>query len=172
MQLFSSTNRKYFLLLCVFFFNAIRQMTFAQGHAPEPTMHCDNLQVIDKVKELIEAKKKEGFVILQGGFFNLENNTLCPIMVNLQKRHIYHIIVVGQPELRFLEVALGHEALGGDEVRDRIRQGRDHTYFTYFTYVPPFDGNFLLSVTERLRKRDHFCSAIYIMLKDKALLEK
>jgi hypothetical protein len=171
MKPFSYQKNAIVYLLCLVFFIAFQQKIFAQGQAPAPTMHCDNLQVIDKVKELIEAKKKEGFVILQGGFFNLENNTLCPIMVNLQKRHIYHIIVVGQPELRFLEVALGHEALGGDEVRDRIRQG-DHTYFTYFTYVPPFDGNFLLSVTERLRKRDHFCSAIYIMLKDKALLEK
>jgi hypothetical protein len=139
---------------------------------PPPNMRCDNLQIIEKTKELVNKYQKDGYKIYQGGFYTLEHRTAFPIMVHLKARTIYHFIVVGQPELTFLQVALGHEAFGGDEVRDRIWQRRDHTYFTDFTYDPPFEGNYLFAVTSDVKKKKSFCTAIYVMIKTNALIEE
>jgi hypothetical protein len=132
---------------------------------PQATMRCDNITTIDKAKELITEQRKEGFILVEGGFYELKNGVGLPIMVNLEEKRIYHFIVVGQPDLDFLEVSLGHEALGGDEVRDRIRKKRDKTYFTHFTYVPPFTGNYLYAITEEVKGRKRFCTAVYMMVK-------
>jgi hypothetical protein len=111
------------------------------------------------------AQRAEGFVLVQGGFYELQNSTLCPIIINLEAKRIYHFIVVGQPDLDYLEVGLGHQAFGTDEILDRIRKQRDRTYFTHFTYVPAFTGDYLFSVLEKCRGRKSFSSAIYLMAK-------
>jgi hypothetical protein len=152
---------KYFLI----FFLFTTHICLAQDAPPQASMRCDNPTTIDKVKELIAEQRKEGFILVEGGFYELTNKVILPIMVNLEEKRIYHFIVVGQPDLDFLEVGIGHEAFGTDEVRDRIRKNRDHTYFTHFTYIPPFTGNFLYSITEEVKGRKKFCTAIYMMVK-------
>jgi hypothetical protein len=130
-----------------------------------PTMRCDNLTTIEKAKELVNYYQSQGYEIYHGGFFNLKHRTLCPVVVHLRDKKVYHIIVVGQPELNYMEVALGHDAFGTDEIRDRIRKKRDNTFFTHFAYTPPFEGNYLLSVTEDVKGRKNFCTAIYILMR-------
>ncbi|MFM2385761.1 MAG: hypothetical protein RL660_518 [Bacteroidota bacterium] len=132
-------------------------------------MKCDNPQIEAKAKELVEIYKKQGYSIFNGGFLTLEHRTMCPIMLHLKAKTIYHFIVVGQPDLNYLEVGLGHEAFGTDEVRDRIRKHRDHTYFTHFAYVAPFEGNYLLSVTSDVRGKKSFTTAVYVMIKRNAV---
>jgi hypothetical protein len=136
-----------------------------------PPMKCDNLTIISKTKELVEASKAQGFYIFNGGFYELKNENMFPIMVHLKQKTVYHFIVVGQPDLEFLEVGLGHEAFDNDEVRDRIRKKRDKTYYTEFTYVPPFEGNYLLSVTEEVKDKRRFSTAIYVMIKPNAVTQ-
>jgi hypothetical protein len=131
-------------------------------------MRCDNAELEAKTKELVEVYKKQGYLIYNGGFFTLEHRTVFPIMVHLKAKTIYHFIVVGQPGLDFLQVALGHEAFGDDEVRDRIRGRRDKTYFTHFAYVAPFEGDYLLGVQSDVRGRKTFTTAIYVMVKPQA----
>jgi hypothetical protein len=165
---------KYLLLVLVAVFCARNLFAQDEQNGKQrfvPNMRCDNLQIIEKTKELVNKYQAQGYKIYQGGFFNLEHRTAFPIMVHLKAKTIYHFIVVGQPDLTFLQVALGHEAFGGDEVRDRIWNRRDHTYFTDFTYDPPFEGNFLFAVTSDVKKKKQFCTAIYVMIKTNAVLE-
>jgi hypothetical protein len=131
-------------------------------------MKCDNPELEAKTKELVEVYKKQGYLIYNGGFFTTEHRTVFPIMVHLKAKTIYHFIVVGQPGLDFLQVALGHEAFGDDEVRDRIRGWRDKTHFTHFAYVAPFEGNFLLGVQSDVKGKKSFTTAIYVMVKPRA----
>jgi hypothetical protein len=141
----------------------------AQDAPAQATMMCDNPVLVAKAKELILKKKSEGYVLVEGGFYDMTNKVIQPIMVHLDEKKAYYFIVVGQPDLDFLEVGLGHEAFGTDEIRDRIRKHRDHTYFTDFGYIAPFSGNFLLSVTENVKRRKNFCTAIYMMMIPKTL---
>jgi hypothetical protein len=160
------------ILLFPLFVNAQTEITTADmdgRNEKPPVMKCDNLTTIEKTAELVKAKKAEGYYIFNGGFFELKNEELMPIMVHLKRKTIYHFIVVGQPDLDFLEVALGHDAFGTDEIRDRIRKKRDKTFFTEFTYVPPFEGNYLLSVTEACKGRKKFSTAIYVLIKPNAV---
>jgi hypothetical protein len=174
---------KYFLYVCIIIFNGLNccaQTTIitplstsemSGRNYKAPPMKCDNLETISKTKELVEASKAQGFYIFNGGFYELKNENMFPIMVHLKQKTIYHFIVVGQPNLDFLEVGLGHEAFGTDEVRDRIRRKRDKTFFTEFTYVPPFEGNYLLSVTEEVKNKRRFSTAIYVMIKPNAVTQ-
>jgi hypothetical protein len=155
------------LCICLCLGKGIIAQTADPSNTPRPTMQCDNLQIIDKTKEMVNKMQKDGFEIMYGGFFNLDNNEFLPIWINLDKKKVYHIIVVGQPDLKYLEVGLGHPAFGTDEVQDRIRDWRDHTYFTEFTYIPPFDGEFLLSIMSRVRGKKKFSTAIYILESNK-----
>lgn len=155
-------------LYTIFLLITFCKISLAQD-IPTPSLFCDNDSTKKKTIELINAKRTEGFLLLEGGFYQLDNNSILPIMVHLDQKTIYHFLVVGQTDLDFLEVGLGHEAFGTDEVQDRIRKNRDHTYFTNFTYVPPFSGNYLLSVTERCKGKKKFSTAIYLMVKPKKM---
>ncbi len=155
-------NLRLLFILCIFTKNLMAQdslQSFYKG------MRCDNLTTIEKAKELVTFYQKQGYETYRGGFFNFENKTMQPFLIDMSTKASYGIIVVGQPDLNFLEVGLGHDAFGKDEVRDRIRKRRDREFSTFFTYVPPFDGRYLLSVTERVQGRKTFCTAIYVMRK-------
>jgi hypothetical protein len=160
---------KIYLPLLIFLLSLCNSISHAQQrqYTSPLTMQCDNKQIETKVKELVTLKKNQGFDILDGGFMQMENNLMQPIMVNMQMNHLYHFIVVGQPELNYMEVALGHESLGGDIIRDRIRKHRDKTYFTEFNFVAPFSGNFLLAITERVNgMKKGYSTAVYMMHMD------
>ncbi len=148
------------IILCLYSLS-----TFAQKQAPSPTMHCDNLEVINKTKAMVNKKQAEGFEIIQGGFFDMDNGSLLPILVELDSKRVYHFIVVAPPGVKRMEVGIGHEALGRDEVREKILGWRDNLYYTEFTYVPPFQGVFLFSIIEKCKGKENFCSGIYIMAK-------
>jgi hypothetical protein len=159
---------KYLLLLTAIVCNtlfALAQTRDTAAHKPR----CDNQQIIDKTSELVRQYKEQGYYLYQGDFYKLEHNSLMPVLVNLIERTAYGFIVVGQPDLDVLEVALGHNAFGKDEIRDLIRGKRDGVYYTYFTYVPSFTGTYLLSVRERANRRKEFCTAVYVLVKPAAL---
>jgi hypothetical protein len=130
-----------------------------------PNMRCDNPTTVDKAKELVVKYKSEGYEIYRGGFFFLNHNEMLPFFIDMTPSHSYGIIVVGQPDLNYLEVGLGHEAFGKDEIKDKIRKRRDQEFSTFFTYVPPFQGRFLLSIVEKVKGKKNFCTAIYVMRK-------
>jgi hypothetical protein len=150
------------LLINLFWnFNLIAQDTINNG----PNMRCDNPTTVDKAKELVVKYKSEGYEIYRGGFFFLNHNEMLPFFIDMTPSCSYGIIVVGQPDLNYLEVGLGHEAFGKDEIKDKIKKRRDKEFSTFFTYVPPFNGRFLLSIVERVRGEKSFCTAIYVMRK-------
>jgi hypothetical protein len=161
------SKKKIFLLLAFLSIQIVKAQS--QTNTPAP-MRCDNQTIIEKTKELVEKYKAEGYLIYQGNFFDVENNTLFPIQIRLIERTAYGVIVVGQPDLNVLEVGLGHEVFGKDEVKDVIRKQRDNgEFYTYFTYVPAFTGNYLLSIREKYRGHKHFCTAVYVLVKPNAL---
>lgn len=159
-------------IILLFVSSIFVQIASAQTLAADSStgMRCDNKTTIDTTLAIIKRYKEQGYLIYQGGFFDLENNTLFPVQLRLIERTAYGFIVVGQPDLNVLEVGLGHEVFGKDEVRDVIRKKRNpDEFYTFFTYVPAFTGNYLLSIREKFRGKKHFCTAVYVLVKPTAL---
>jgi sugar phosphate isomerase/epimerase len=127
--------------------------------------NCVNADVTKKTQELLEEYKKQGFEIFRGEYLTLENKTEMPIYLQLVQKKVYHIIVVGHPDLMRLEVKLGHAAFGGNEVNDQIIKNRDKTYFTHFSYTPPFTGAFLLTLYEKLKNNPTFCTSVFVLIR-------
>jgi hypothetical protein len=148
-------------IFCIVLANKI----FAQSQYSQ-AKSCINKTVQEKTEELVAEYTKQGYYIYKGEYLTMDNKTELPIYLQLLTRRVYHIIVVGDPNLQRLEVKLGHAAFGGNEVNDQIIRGRDKTYFTHFTYVPPFTGSFLLTLYEKVLKTKSFCSSVFVMVRE------
>jgi hypothetical protein len=127
---------------------------------------CVNKAVQEKTDELIADYAKLGFYVYRGEYLTMENKTEMPIYLQLIKNRVYHIIVVGDPNLQRMEVKLGHAAFGGNEVNDQIIKGRDKTYFTHFNYIPPFTGPFLFTVYEKVINTKTFCTSVFVLVRE------
>ncbi len=159
---FISMKRFFYILLALLF----SQNAFSQQSQYAQNSNCNNTAVIAKTEDIIREYKQQGFHYFKGEYLTMENKTEMPIYLQLLKGKVYHIIVVGHPDLSRLEVKLGHPSFGAHEVNDQIIATRDHTYFTNFTYTPPFTGAFLLTLYEKVKGKSTFCTGAFVLVRE------
>ncbi len=161
---------KFLLLGTIIFLQIVLQGNIAMAQSQYTQgANCINKSIQAKTEELIAEYAKQGFYVYKGEYLSMENRTEMPIYLQLLNKRVYHIIVVGDPELQRMEVKLGHAAFGGNEVNDQIIKGRDKTYFTHFTYMPAFTGSFLLTVYEKVLKTKNFCTSVFVLVREDEL---
>lgn len=109
---------------------------------------------------------KQGFKVYRDAMINMESMVPFPIMVQLQRGHLYEIIFVGNPR------ATNHRMMvydsndrKFDEKFTSRRNGNEATNYIIYEFTPEQTDAFVFEFMTRL-KNENFCGSVCILAAD------
>jgi hypothetical protein len=108
----------------------------------------------------------QGFKVYRDAMINMESMIPFPVMVQLNRGHLYQIIFVGHP------AATNHKVVLYDGADNKIdekfitrRHGQDKTNYIIYSFVPERTDMYMFTFMTRL-KNENMCGSVCIVAAD------
>ena len=109
----------------------------------------EELSYENLIKQLQKPLQSDSFHLIRSQFLDMERSTEYPILIDLNAGRWYHFIVVGDPEMKKMDVKLFLRSIGNIVTEKLKPEDNGHEYWTQFSFVCPKQGRYILMLNQK-----------------------
>lgn len=161
-------KKSIFYFLTLILMASVSGPVYAQKRAPEQPVGCVDPTLRAQADEIKQHYTSQGFVVFRDAMINMSSMEPFPVVVQLNRGHLYQIVFVGQA------AATNHKLVvydGADHQIDErfVSRSRgldaNQTNFIIYEFVPERTDMYMLTFMSRLKNKD-FCGSVCILTAD------
>ncbi len=108
-----------------------------------------NFSYENLIKQLQKPLQSDSFHLIRSQFLDMERSTEYPILIDLNAGRWYHFIIVGDPEMKKMDVKLFLRSVGNIVTEKLKPKDNNNEYWTTFSFVCPKQGRYILMLNQK-----------------------